>query len=439
MARKKRKGMSIQKAKTPGDGVSGKLFAGIPTYHEKFAKIKEYLVRDSNLKLILIDASKINKIEQDYGKKIYGSILEMLERVLGEMKRKHIRRDDIITINHPNGDMFYIFLSRFRKEKHFQTGDLESVADRIQQYLNERMFLPVFTLLKKRPRINVGFAITIYNPLIQEERLIDKLIEDAKTMTAYREFKTNMRNKEKLQELIIKEEIKTIYQPIVNLKTHEILGYEALSRGPRGTEYENPFILFNIAEETGLLFELDSLCRKKAFLNAKGIKADHNLFVNIIPTTIHDPEFKGQYLHDFLKDIRISPRRVVLEVSERQIIENFDIFRKATKYYSDLGFAIAIDDTGTGYSNLQTLLQLRMQYIKIDISLIQGIDKDPVKQELVRALVQIAFNIDVMSIAEGIETKGELKTLMELGVTYGQGFLFARPSPPFSRINNIVV
>ncbi|MDD5067823.1 MAG: EAL domain-containing protein [bacterium] len=435
-----------KKKKIRKTGKSGKVkkdkkrhFPGIPTYEEEFSHIKEYLAKDNNLKLIMIDASKINKIEQDYGKKIYSSVLDTLSKVIAEMRKKLIRREDIIAINHVNGDTFYIFLSRYRKEKHFQMGDLESVADRVQHYVNEKMFITVYSLLKRRPRINVGYAITIYNPLIQEERLIDKLIQDARTMTDYREFKTYMRNKEKLQELILKQEIKTIYQPIVNLKTHEIIGYEALSRGPRNTEYENPFILFNIAEETGLIFELDSLCRKKAFLNARGIKKEHNLFINIIPTTIHDPEFKGEYLQQFLQDLKISPRRVVLEVSERQIIENFDIFRRATKYYADLGFAIAIDDTGTGYSNLQTLLQLRMQYIKIDITLIQNIDKDSVKQELVRALVQIASNINVMSIAEGIESKAELKTLMELGVSYGQGFLFARPAPPFSKINNIVL
>ncbi len=80
-----------------------------------------------------------------------------------------------------------------------------------------------------------------------------------------------------------------------------------------------------------------------------------------------------------------------------------------------------------------------MQYLKIDISLICNIEKDPVKQELVKALLQIGSNINVNTIAEGIETKEELKKLMELGVTYGQGFLFAKPAPPFTKINPIEV
>ncbi|MBN1898218.1 MAG: EAL domain-containing protein [Spirochaetes bacterium] len=415
-------------------------FSSLPAYREKFEDIKRFLNHDGNLKVILINASNINKIEQEYGKTVYGQVLDSLSNIIASMKGILIRREDIITINHINGDQFFIFLSKYRQEKHFfQSGDLENVADRIQKFINDKIFMTVYSLLKKRPKINVGYAITIYNPLIQEERLIDKLIEDAKTMAQYKEFKAMMRNKEKLQELIIKQEIQTIYQPIVNITNCEIIGYEALSRGPKNTEYENPIVLFNIAEETGLLFELDSLCRKKAFTNAKGIKEGLKLFVNIIPNTIHDPEFKGKYLQAFLDDIKISPRRVVLEVSERQIIDNFNIFKKATQYYSDLGFAIAIDDTGTGYSNLQSLLQIRMQYIKIDISLIRNIDKDPLKQELVRALTQLGNSINARVIAEGIETKSELKTLLKLGIVIGQGFIFAKPAPPFSKVTTIVV
>lgn len=409
----------------------------IPVYYEKFDQIKEYLHQNSSLAMILIDGSKIDRIEQEYGKSIYGNVLSTLKRIVAEMKGTQIRQSDIATVNHAQGDQFLIFLSKKREEKGFQSGDIEGFADRISRYINGTMFKTIFPLLHKRPKISVGYSLAIHNPLIQEERLIHKLIEDAKIMANYQEFRNAIRNKEKLQEIIIKEEITTVYQPIINMITRKIIGHEALSRGPKNTEYENPYVLFSIAEESGLLFELDRLCRKRALINAKGIKEGLRIFVNVIPTTIHDPEFRGKYLTDFLIDLNINPRNIVLEVTERLAIENFEIFKEATDYYSNLGFAIAVDDTGTGYSNLENLIKLKLEYVKIDISLISEIDKNPLKKELVRAIVHIARNIGAEVIAEGIETKEEMNTLLDIAVIYGQGFLFARPDNPFPEINSI--
>jgi EAL domain-containing protein (putative c-di-GMP-specific phosphodiesterase class I) len=396
--------------------------------------IKGRLNEDHYLKLILIDASYINRIEKEYGKKMYEEVLDSLSAIISQMPGDILRLDDIITINFTRGDMFYVFLSQSRKETGFRAGSVEQIAERVYQHINAKIFKAVFSLLKKRPTINVGYSIKIFNPLIREERLIDNLIEDAKVMTKYKQFNRSVINQEKIQELIVKEEIKTIYQPVINIVTQEIIGYEALSRGPAGTEYENPFSLFNIAEEVGLLFELDRLCRRKAFVNAKGIKPGLKLFVNIFPATVHDPEFQGKYLRDFLKDMKISPRSVVLEVSEQQVIENYEIFREASEHFSELGFAIAIDDMGMGYSNLKSIVELKLHYMKIDISLIRDVDKNPLKQNIVKSLVLIAKEMKAQVVAEGIETKEEYHTLQELGIIYGQGFLFARPAPAFAGI-----
>ena len=409
----------------------------IASFHDKISDLKKMLIDNNNLGMLLIDVSTINRIEHDYGRKMYGEILEKLKKVIIDMRAKQIRKADIITMNHLKGDQFYIFLSKKRKEKSFQSGDIESLATRVSKHINETMFFDIYQYLRKRPKINVGYSIVIRNPLIQEERIIDKLISDSKKMAEYEDFRSTIRNKEKLQEIIIKEEIRTIYQPIVNCTSNTIIGYEALSRGPENTEYENPIVLFIIAEETDLVFELDRLCRRLSIINAKGIPKYKKLFINILPSTIHDPEFKGHYLEDFLKDIKISPRSIVLEVSERQAIDNYDLFKEASNYYSEIGFAIAIDDTGTGYSNLKSLVELNIEYIKIDMSLIRNINIDPLKKTVVNAVLQIGNSLNSQVIAEGIETKEELVALKEIGINYGQGFLYAKPASPFPKINLI--
>lgn len=406
----------------------------IPIYQEMIDDISALLVNNLSLSALYINCSKINSIERHFGKKIYLDILKKVQKVMIDMKGREIRRDDIIASNGVGGDEFIIFLSKKREDRDFYSTDLEKLCDRITDSLNYAISPITFPYLRGRPRIVVGYSIVIHNPLIRDERLLNKLIDDAKTMSNYQEFKKLMRNKEKLQELILKESIRTLFHPIVDLRNNDILGYEALSRGPEGTEYENPYMLFDVAAETDLLFELDRLCRKKALQNAKGISPKHKLFLNLLPSAVLDPEFRDSYLKSFLDEIKLNPYNIVLEVTEREAIENYELFKEAVKYYSDLGFAIAVDDTGAGYSSLETVVELKPQFIKIDISIVRGIDKNILKQELIKAIIGLSKEMGSTVIAEGIETDEELKTLRKIGINIGQGFLFAKPAAAFPTI-----
>ncbi|HDH01073.1 MAG TPA: EAL domain-containing protein, partial [Nitrospirae bacterium] len=347
--------------------------------------------------------------------------------------------EDII-VSTETGDEFIIFLTKKREDKSdFYPSDLESLCDRMTDWLNENIPAITFPYFKGRPRVGVGYAIVLHNPLIREEKLVNKLIDDARLMAEYQGFKTMMRDKEKLQELIIKESIITVFHPIVDFVKKKIIGYEALTRGPEGTEYESPYVLFDAASDSELLFELDRLCRQKALLNAKGLSSDYRLFMNCIPSAVHDPEFRGRYLQALLDEVSIRPENVVFEVTEREAIDNYHLFREAVEYYTDFGFSIAVDDAGAGYSSLETIVELKPHYIKLDISIIRGIEKNILKQELIRAIKSLADKMHSTVIAEGIETEAELSALKEIGIQTGQGFLFAKPGPAFPDINRNII
>ena len=401
----------------------------LPSYQDELFQIKSFLKESDSLALLYIDASSMSKIEKVYGKKLYGEVLGVLRGLILGMRGKEVRSDDLITVYGIEGEKFLIFLSRKREHREFHTGDFESMAMRIAVFLNSQLDSTVHHYLKTRPKITVGHAITIYNPLIQEERQIYKLIEDAKQMAHYQQFRDTMRNKEKIQELIIKEAITTYFQPIVRLSDYELLGYEALSRGPLGTEYEAPSFLFDLGHEADMAFELDRFCRKRAFENAKLVKLDQQLFINCLPATIHDPEFKGKPLEALLNEVGLVPSQIVMEISERYAIENYEMFRQAVSYYREIGFSIAIDDTGAGHSSLETVIELRPEVLKLDLSLVHGIDVNTVKQELVRAIVMLADSMRCKVVAEGIETREELDILLKLKVPYGQGYFIGRPAP----------
>ena len=177
----------------------------------------------------------------------------------------------------------------------------------------------------------------------------------------------------------------------------------------------------------GLSFELDRLCRKKAFEKIRELRTDKKIFVNTLTMTIHDPEFRGAYLQELLDDLRMKPENVIFEVSEKMAIDNYDMFRAALKDYTDIGIVHASDDIGTGHSDLERIMELKPGFMKIDISFVKDVDKSYIKQEIVKAMIQLSKGINSTIIAEGVETREEMEKLKELGVEYAQGYLFAEP------------
>jgi EAL domain-containing protein (putative c-di-GMP-specific phosphodiesterase class I) len=275
----------------------------------------------------------------------------------------------------------------------------------------------------------VGHALALHNPGLREERQVGELLDRARHDARINADLAARERTKRFVDLVLAEDVTILYEPIVNLTTREVLGYEALVRGPWDTELHSPGALFQMAEETGLVFELDCLCRRTALRGAKGLSPGKLLFLNCLPTAIHDPSFREDALRNTLESLRLRPSDVVFEISERESIDNFAIFREARDTYADLGFKIALDDTGVAYGSLEAVMELSPDFIKVDLSLVRGIDTDPPRQELLRALHSVAGKLKAQIIAEGIETSDELATLQGLGIPYGQGFLFGRAAP----------
>jgi EAL domain-containing protein (putative c-di-GMP-specific phosphodiesterase class I) len=235
--------------------------------------------------------------------------------------------------------------------------------------------------------------------------------------------------REKLQDLILREKVVTAYQAIMELKDRTVLGFEALSRGARGTGLESAYALFGAAEEHGLLVELDRLCRRRALLSSGRIPSNAKIFVNTLPATIRDPQFRGKALIDFLDKAQVSPDRIVIEITEKLVIDNYNLFREAMAYFTDLGMSFAVDDVGAGYSGLESIARLKPHYLKIDISLVRDVHVSLVNREMVKAIIAMGHGIGAAVIAEGIHTEDEALALQTMGIDWGQGYLLARPDP----------
>ena len=154
---------------------------------------------------------------------------------------------------------------------------------------------------------------------------------------------------------------------------------------------------------------------------ARDLPAPYQLFINVVPASMYDPDFQGASLIKLLEGLGLSPERIVLEVSEQYAIENYTLFVEALQNFTQLGFSIAVDDVGAGYSGLEKIAHLRPRYLKFDRELIRDIDSSYIRREMTRALKSFAESIDSTIIAEGIERQEELETLLDLGIEFGQG------------------
>ena len=237
-----------------------------------------------------------------------------------------------------------------------------------------------------------------------------------------------------LEAIILGEQITTYYQPIVNLRSGDILGYEALSRGPEQTPFYSPMALIEEAKEQNMTWELEMLFRKKALERLHEIHQDKLLFINVDPDIIKTQAFRSGLTKEYLDSVGGEEKSIVFEITERTAIHDYDAFLQVLENYRTQGYQIAIDDVGAGYSGMKTINEIRPNYIKIDMDLIRGIDKNAFKQALIKAFVDTAMITNIKIIAEGIETKEELKTLIILGVHAGQGYFLQKPSSTFHEL-----
>lgn len=235
--------------------------------------------------------------------------------------------------------------------------------------------------------------------------------------------------KSSLDDLLARKALYTLVQPIVDLRNEQALGYEALSRGPNGHLLQRPDLMFQAAQQFDQVEELDSLCLKTAIAHYGQLNEDARLFLNFSPASLSMLSQTSGTMLEFLKHHNLSPQHVVLEVSERFPIENLSEFVQQISALKKLGFGIAIDDLGTGYSGLKLWSEIHPDFVKIDRHFIHQIDQDAVKQSFVSSVIHLCEQLDCEIIAEGIETLGEMNLVRSLGIHFAQGFLLGKPSP----------
>lgn len=218
-----------------------------------------------------------------------------------------------------------------------------------------------------------------------------------------------------------------VFQPIVDLQIGRISGFESLSRPGPECDFSDAVELFEAAEQGGMLWSIEQIAREHALNAARDWPGGTQLFLNSSPEVFADPRFAREIIRGIEDVPGLTPDRVVLEITEQASEHAVGGLERQVELLKDYGFQIAIDDVGAGRSGLNRIVTLRPQWLKLNRVLVDMVDQDRARQNMIRFFLHFARLSGVKLIAEGIERPEELWTLVDLGVQYGQGFYLGRP------------
>lgn len=213
------------------------------------------------------------------------------------------------------------------------------------------------------------------------------------------------------------------FQPIIDAKTKTVFAYEALVRGTDGAGAGE--VLSQIDETNRYVF--DQTCRVTAIKLASDLGLDCILSINFLPNAVYRPETCIRATLEAADEFGFPADKIMFEVTESEPIKDPGHLLNIFNEYNDRGFITAIDDFGSGYAGLNLLSKFKPQILKIDMELCQGISEDMVKKTITKGAVETCHALDIKVIAEGVETKADLDTLLGMGIDYFQGYIFGKP------------
>ena len=228
----------------------------------------------------------------------------------------------------------------------------------------------------------------------------------------------------KTQRAEFKDPIHSVYQPIVDIATGDVLGYEALVRGDK----EMPAELFRRSYEKGTVIPFDFHCLESSIKVLPELGEGQYLFLNIEPLTLEQAFSHGKEGEEFLKGLKGYAHRVVFELTEGVKKSDFAFIQRGVEFIRAFGYRFALDDVDDISVKTSQLASLRPDYLKIDLQLVQGIASNYLNQQIVREMVHLGRMNGSEMIAEGVEHRSDLDFIRNMGIRYGQGFFFAKPA-----------
>lgn len=402
------------------DSIEHQFYFDSLTGLENRRMLTEKLEERNNVFLMIINIDAFQEINDLYGDPAGDSILKEFARFLQEII------PDKETLYRLHSDEFAHVCSRGMDLNEFKI---------FASYLSEKISQKSFNIDDKS---EVSLSATIGVSYGSELLLVNadialKLAKKSKknfliydeSMAMAKEYEKNFEWTKRLKKAIEEDKIVPVFQPIVDTKTEKIVKYEALMRmvDDKGL-YIAPIHFLELAKKNKLYHQLTKIMIEKTF--KKFEKLPYQISVNISVEDILNKEIYNFILNK-LKESDIG-KKVVFEIIESEGIENFDQVLEFIESVKQYGAKISIDDFGTGYSNFEYLMKLKVDYIKIDGSMIKNIDNDQNSQMITKSIVSFAKNMNIKTVAEFVHSKNVFEKVKELDVDYSQGYYFGEPT-----------
>jgi EAL domain-containing protein (putative c-di-GMP-specific phosphodiesterase class I) len=398
---------------------------GLPTLPAVLEDVRRLTENGRDVGVVYLGVDQSAHLEEIYGWQLYDRMLTAVAATLERERGAGLSGEDILALRGIRGDEILLFTKCL--------GDPGQHLEQKRQILLDRLRGTELPRPGSEPGQSdtflTGRALISRDARLRFERLVYQAVEEASRAALETQEGHRQRQLRTLRTLMDADGLVTLFQPIYHLETGIVFGYEALTRGPEDSEFESAEALFSFAEQTDLINELERRCRRRALTLGRQGREPGRIFINCSVKCLYDPEFDPENLAAEAAKAGLENRQVVFEITERVAVHDWERFRDMLKRLKHHGFAVAIDDMGAGYSNLKLLAEIEPDFLKLDISLVQGADKNLIKLELLRTLQGLAQRIGAQVIAEGLESEAEHRVVRELGIPYGQGFFLARPAP----------
>ncbi len=393
---------------------------GLPALPAVVEDVRRILESKGVVDVVYVDLGRSGGQETKLGWAAYDGAVREFASVLAALRAGgEIGPQDVVCLHTVRSDRFLVFMAG---------GESPSATRRDQLLAALRARIeaaPPTSVLRTLP-LAAGQARIQNDPIVRSERSIQQAVAQAMLESLVAREGVESEGRQEIARLITDSGVRTVFHPIVRLADGQIIGHEALTRPIRGVSFDSVEELFAFAESTDLLMEFERLCRRTAIETAARTPGLGLLFINASPSAIEDPEWAAGGMDEVLGHSGLSPRDVVVEITERVAVVRHAEFQEALRTFKERGYRVAVDDMGAGNASLQSLASIQPDFLKFDTSLVHDIDKSSIKQSLLETLRQLADKLGARVIAEGIEREEELQTLKKLGIELGQGFLFHR-------------
>ena len=399
---------------------------GLPAVAVLCAELRSRLNGRRHLGVLHVEIGGLDIVESLYGWQVFDRIIARAAAVLRGAVGQDLPADTLLGISAVAGDRLAAFVAEAAGGGEVTSTALSRYARALARRLDRELTGSDLAGIVPPLEVRVGHALLSIDPFFRFERRVLATLDRARSLPERRRKRRERSDATELERILRDAEIRTVFQPVVDLRSGDVLGYEALARGPESGPLEMPRAMFAASDRLGASLALDRACRESALraCAADQIDACVTLFLNVLPQSFESVDRDAP---EVLRGLAQAGRPIVLEFPERAADTDPDGFSSAVENARESGLGIALDDVGTGRGSLALVERIRPDYVKLDPTLVRGIERNRIKQEILRSVVRIADSTGASIVAEGIEVRDEAEVLLAAGARFGQGYLFARP------------